>query len=214
MLRGQPSYFRRRSGRLQEWRRRTSCWIVTGMCRVGSASNREPFEATTRTMNIGCIGWGSLVWNPDTLPIRGCWFKDGPLLSVEFARHSSRERITLVLVPTVPAVQTLWTLLAATDLLGAMGHLADRESVAKTRDRNIGFWSRTSGVRGTCAEIIGHWALAHNLDAAVWTSLRPKWGGIEGCIPSLPEVLDFVGKQGPESEAAEYIRRTPVQIET
>jgi hypothetical protein len=106
------------------------------------------------TMNIGCLGWGSLVWNPDTLPVQGRWYHDGPLLPVEFARHSSRDRVTLVLVPTVPLVRTLWCSLAVTDLETARNELAARESVTQTKDRSIGFWPRTSGAGGMSADVI------------------------------------------------------------
>jgi len=165
-------------------------------------------------MNIGCLGWGSLIWNPDTLPVRSGWYQDGPLLPVEFARHSSEDRVTLVLVPTVPSVRTLWCLLAVTDLQTARDELAARESVLKTKERNIGFWSRTSGASGMFAEVIGNWAAGHQLDAVVWTSLGPKWQHVEGRVPSADDVLNFVRPQGPDSKAAEYIRKTPEQVDT
>jgi hypothetical protein len=165
-------------------------------------------------MNIGCLGWGSLISNPDNLRVRNGWFPDGPLLPIEFARRSSNDRVTLVLVPTVPSVRALWCLLTATDLQMARDELAAREAVLKTKNRNIGFWSRTSGASGTCADIVGSWAAGHQLDAVIWTSLGPKWQKEEGRVPSAEDVLNFVRHQGPDSKAAEYIRKTPEQIDT
>lgn len=165
-------------------------------------------------MNIGCLGWGSLIWRPDGLPVRNGWFPDGPLLPIEFARSSSRSRVTLVLVPTMPSVRALWCLLSLQDLPEAINALAARESVETSKERNIGFWTRTSGVRGTCADVIGEWAVAKQLDAVVWTSLRPRWGDKEGRIPSVTDVVDFLRDQGETSEAAEYVRRAPEQIDT
>jgi hypothetical protein len=165
-------------------------------------------------MNIACLGWGSLIWNPDTLPLRNGWFQDGPLLPVEFARHSSNERVTLVLMPTLPSVRTLWSLLAVGNLGTARDELARRECVLKTKDRAIGFWCRTGGATGTCADVVGDWALAHQLDAVVWTSLGPRWQQEEGRVPSVDEVVNFVRAKGPESLAAEYIRKAPTQVDT
>jgi hypothetical protein len=60
-------------------------------------------------MLIACLGWGSLVWDPRELPVRGTWLTNGPFLPIEFARESSDGRITLVLVPdTIAVAQSLW----------------------------------------------------------------------------------------------------------
>lgn len=71
-------------------------------------------------MSIICLGWGSLVRDPDdfpieqTDPVERAWLLDGPHLPVEFARHSNGGRMTLVLVPDRRPVPVLWTQVANT----------------------------------------------------------------------------------------------------
>ena len=57
---------------------------------------------------IAYLGWGSLVWQPDGLPVRGQWLADGPTVCVEFLRQSGNGRLTLVMHAAASAVTSFW----------------------------------------------------------------------------------------------------------
>jgi hypothetical protein len=169
-----------------------------------------------RHMQIACLGWGSLVWNPSSLPIHGEWFGDGPFLPLEFARQSSRGRITLVITSVPDRVRALWALLTSSDLQSAKKVLAHREGVIGHIEREIGFWTPSGSSGHRAADIIGDWASNKSLDAVVWTALEPGLRGHRGTLPNQSEVLGFLRKlpQHQRRAAEEYIRNSPLQIDT
>lgn len=58
--------------------------------------------------NIAILGWGSLLWRPESLAMTSAWNPDGPLLPLEFARLSGNNTLTLVIHPASPPQQTYW----------------------------------------------------------------------------------------------------------
>ncbi len=165
---------------------------------------------------IACLGWGSLVWDPGDLPIRGKWFCDGPLLPIEFARKSSDERITLVLVPdTFPLVRSLWAPMSISDLNEAREALCKREGIPeKNEKKDIAHWRKGEQAEGV-AQRIGRWAEALGLEAVVWTNLPPKFNKkVEA--PASDEVIAHIAGLAHEKRkhAERYIRMTPRQIDT
>lgn len=168
-------------------------------------------------MIIGCLGWGSLVWDPRILPVRRPWFNDGPLLPIEFARHSGGDRITLVIVHGVAHVRSLWALFSISDLGVAKEKLAEREGInEKNIPRYIGYWSQSGSLELDYTENIGTWAAHKELDAVLWTAIPPKFDNQSGKIPSADEVIQFLDNLPLERRryAEEYIRRAPLQIDT
>ena len=174
-------------------------------------------------MNVACLGWGSLIWDPLSLAIprtenrEDAWAEDGPELAVEYARESRGGRLTLVLLPSVAAVPTLWAKFTVQSLAVARENLADRENIEpRHREEWIAHWVRGDGCASETQAIVESWARDRDVDAVVWTDLPPKAGGHNGIAPSLQEALTFLkSRTGEEWKAAEeYIRKTPRQIRT
>lgn len=166
---------------------------------------------------IACIGWGSLIWNVGNLDVDGNWRTDGPLLPVEFARQSSNGRITLVVVQGAAPVPTLWSVFNTRDLATAHESLRLREGVPRSRAGDlIEHWRRGDNPASEPAATISAWASGKNLEAAVWTNLPPKFGGIDGRVPTENELMAYLRTlEGQARTAAEeYVRRTPRQIAT
>lgn len=165
-------------------------------------------------MRIACLGWGSLVWDPRELPIRGSWFQDGSLIKVEFARQSQDGRITLVLTEQGTLVRSLWALMDCTNIEDAREALRAREGVPKNKPAFIGSFERGGdgpAPLAGCSEWLAH----QQLDAIVWTALPPKFGETEQ-VPTEVQVLDYLGdlRGAARDNAEQYIRKAPSQIDT
>jgi len=166
---------------------------------------------------IACIGWGSLIWDKRNLDVDGEWRADGPMLPVEFARQSSDGRITLVLVQGFTSVPTLWSTFNTRDLARARESLRQREGVPRSRAGDlIAHWHRDENPVAEPYATISPWAAGMDLEAAVWTNLPPKFGGIDERVPTENEVVAYLrALQGEAGAAAEqYVRQAPRQIAT
>lgn len=168
-------------------------------------------------MKIACLGWGSLIWDPRELPVLEPWFNDGPLLPIEFARHSKGDRITLVIVPGFPHIRTLWALMSVDTLEGAKTHLAKREGISTGYiSQSIGWWTETGLSQNQYAQNLGMWAEKMDLDAVVWTALKPKFNGNINEVPTVEDVISFLDNLPLEKKikAERYIRMAPPQVNT
>jgi hypothetical protein len=142
---------------------------------------------------IACLAWGSLVWDPQDLPIHREWFGDGPLVRAEFLRESRGRRITLVLHESVPLVRSLWALMTVNSLAEARTKLAIREGIKDARvNQDIAAWS-LGDPEVPCIAGIGPWAVARGIGHVVWTALPPKLGAEAGRLPTLDEVVQHLG---------------------
>ena len=166
-------------------------------------------------MNIVYLAWGSLVWDPRGLPIQRYWFDDGPFAPVEFTRQSSDGRMTLVLDGDAWPVRLLWARSTESDPEKAREALRKREGItARDWKPHIRIWYTGSGAPHHIPSL-PEWAAAHEVEVAIWTALKPRYGGNDE-RPSVEQVLNHLqGLTGTRRDLAEqYIRCTPPQIDT
>jgi hypothetical protein len=165
---------------------------------------------------IAVLGWGSLVWRPDALPVHRQWHADGPFVRVEFLRQSKDGRLTLVLSPNADPIRALWAVFAGTDANAAKEALADREGIGqKRRTEYVQSWSR-SEQNPDCIQELEQWSRARGVEAVVWTALPPKWNGASTVGPSIEQAVSYLsGLTGPARDLAEeYVRCAPRQVDT
>ncbi|PCJ86073.1 MAG: hypothetical protein COA54_09540 [Thiotrichaceae bacterium] len=173
-------------------------------------------------MKIAIIAWGSLVWDPRTLQIKGNWDNNGPMLNIEFSRVSKDGRLTLVIDPNNgEEVKTYFAQSKRNDLGDAIADLRDREGTIK---KQIGFVDVNSG-NDSKAEFpdqidvfqnIRNWCQSLNFDAAVWTSLPSQFKDQTKLDFSVDNAISYL-KDLPKSareNALEYIRKAPKEIVT
>jgi hypothetical protein len=172
---------------------------------------------------IGCLAWGSLLWDPRTLPLAAVFLPDGPLLPIEFSRVALDGRVTLVIDPRAKAVRTFWAPLAVESLAAGVGALALREGVTPER---IGDWigvETRAGLEGGAGEspesvrtAIAEWLAVKPLDAVVWTALPARTPDGRFERPDRAVLVDHLERlEGTARERAEqYIRRAPERLRT
>ena len=169
-------------------------------------------------MRIVFLGWGSLIWRPDNLKVRGKWHKDGPCLPVEFARISGDGRLTLVLYPNADKVQVLWVYAEVNSLEKAVENLHQREKTIQCR---IGFILIKEN-KSPCQVVpeifneIRDWAANKKLDAVVWTDLPSNFKEKRRKEFNGNNVIEYLKilQDEKQQKAREYIEKAPLQIMT
>ena len=142
-------------------------------------------------MKIAIIGWGYLIWDPLGMDLEPEWFRDGPLLPVEFARFDSGPRLLPVLVEGAPLQPTLWTYSRKATVLSAAADLAVREGVW-THD--IGHLTRAEamGQSSGIDAVIGPWVESKGLDGAVWRAVEPNLPDMSPGMASAQAKLEYL----------------------
>lgn len=164
-------------------------------------------------MKIACLGWGSLIWRPESLLIQNKWFEDGVILPIEFTRQSDNGRMTLIIDKDALPVRTLWALMATDNLQTAIESLKEREGVP--RIDLIHSVKVSDETDDDTKKTIIDWLKSKNLDAAIWAGLSLNQR-IQKERPSKDSVIQHLrGLSYIDGKAAEeYIRKAPKQIDT
>ena len=174
-------------------------------------------------MKIAILGWGSLIWQPKELAYNKTfgWQKDGPILPIEFARISKDGRLTLVITENGTKVPVLYTLSNHHNLEEAVLNLAVREGSGRN---SIGSYDKnkdTFSSKFQFEDEIKNWIKNTDFDAVIWTNLGENWniknekGDIIRQIEPERRIEYLKELKGNTSAIAEeYIRRTPIEINT
>jgi hypothetical protein len=163
---------------------------------------------------IACLGWGSLIWRPEGLPVASGWFRDGPSVCVEFTRRSSTKLITLVLTEGARPVPALWARLKVSTVCEAREALRLREGIPANKISSVGSWSLGDPEPALIRDL-ATWASARRLKGVAWTALPPG-SRDEPTTPSVAEVIDYLAKLPAKvrKDAEQYVRNAPPQIDT
>ena len=169
------------------------------------------------------LGWGSLIWQPKELAYNKTfgWQKDGPILPIEFARISKDGRLTLVITENGTKVPVLYTLSNYHNLEEAVLNLAVREGSGRN---SIGSYDKNKDTFSSKFQFeneIKNWIKNTDFDAVIWTNLCENWniknekGDIIRQIEPERRIEYLKELKGNTSAIAEeYIRRTPIEINT
>jgi hypothetical protein len=174
-------------------------------------------------MKIAILAWGSLVWDPQKLPVVGEAQKDGPILRIEFSRISANKRLTLVIDEKHgTAVASRYYVSAATKLDQAIAQLQEREEMP-TANR-VGFVNVTTGDVSKAAQTshpvaidrIREWGKKTGFDAVVWTALESNFEEKAGEPFSPDAAVRYLAKLAGAEEAAavQYIENAPAEVNT
>ncbi len=168
-------------------------------------------------MRIAVIGWGSLIWCRRELRLSSNWYPDGPELPIEFARISSGDRLTLVILPGSQRQSTYWAKSQFQDLENARANLKEREG---TRRLNPIHFIRRDGVshpdlRQEVKATMEVWMRRKpNIDAAIWTGLQSNWKKMRGKPFNPYDAIAYLKELDDSSQAEGYIRKAPSRIQS
>lgn len=180
-------------------------------------------------MRVGVCAWGSLLWDPRDLKLRGDFLPRGPRLPLEFSRISGpddRRRLTLVIDEENGASCQSFVALSAFSSLGdAIDNLAAREGLKYRED--VGWAVVASGLvsaralrrHPSAVRAIKEFLEKSDFDAIIWTALPSNFAERQPdrasfSVPQALWVLSDAFSQSEWCASIEYMQRAPVEVAT
>jgi len=173
-------------------------------------------------MRIAILGWGSLIWKLGGLPIASEWKTGAPVLSLEFSRVSDNRKLTIVLDPKAGTFcPTRFAFSDRSNLAEAIEDLCKRE---QTVQEHIGFVDLQRNLSSSQSypdqvnvdAIVRQWCHDHQIEAAIWTALKPNFLQKVGVPFSVEAAIAYLEQLPPSirTGAIDYFRQTPAEIDT
>ncbi len=171
---------------------------------------------------IAVLGWGSLIWDLDTLSdhVTGDWqMTAGPELPMEFSRISPKRKMGLVVcldsndgeACATHAIQS-----TRGDIQMAIADLAQRERAPLHMIGAVFADGLHKGRTPEICDLIATWCDANDWDGAVWTDLDPNFQSHTSQVYSIEAGIAYLQTLPPENleEAYRYITNAPVHTDT
>ncbi len=168
------------------------------------------------------IGWGSLIWDLDTLApyVAEPWqMSAGPQLPMEFSRVSPKRKMGLAvcLDPVVgEGCDTHVIASVRSDLGRVIEDLAERERAPVHHIGGVCLETGEKIGRPEIAHKVAEWSAAAGWVGAVWTDLPPNYLEMRGESFSITNAVAYLKGLNGESldEAVRYISNAPAQTDT
>lgn len=145
------------------------------------------------------LAWGSLIWNPLYLNITK-WYKDGPVLPLEFSRISDygKGRMTLVIDPEIGVNNRVYyAYFKGINPNEAIKMLKQRENTIKENIAYINLKKNRSRHNNTPDYLVNRieiWAKENKFDMVIWTDLPSNWQIIRGKQYSVKDAIQYYEK--------------------
>jgi hypothetical protein len=173
-------------------------------------------------MTIAILSWGSLIWEPQQLPLSSEWKTGGPLLPIEFSRISDNRKLTLVIDPVHGVICPTWFAFSPRESLAAA--IEDLRLREGTVPEYIGYVDierqqtslSTHPQQVDITDKVQQWCHSYQIPIAIWTALTSNFRSRLGVDFSLEAAIDYL-KHLPAADqqsSLAYIHNTPTEIDT